>query len=255
MITRVSRAGRARRKAAFYAKKLAWIGGMKSYFATDVGRLHVPRALVSSTIFYHLTNSDYEVPERTLLEENLSADDRVIELGAGIGFLAHVYGRRCPGQRHLAIEASPMMSDLIRTNTRRLDNVDVLNALAGRVSSTDGAATPPTVPFYVYEDFWASSTVPLHRTNPDRRLVQTVQVPVVDLDALIAERGCTMLVCDIEGGEAELLRTFALNVPKIVMELHWQTLGIPACMRVLTMLQERGYQLSGSPDVLMATKT
>lgn len=245
-------AGRTSRKSVFYTKKLSWTLGLQSCFATPVGVLHIPRTAVSPTIFYHLTVGDYEAPERALLEQHLSADDRVIELGAGIGFLANLYGRRCAQQRHLAIEASPVMSDLIRTNTEHLNNVEVLNALAGRSASGGDGSSTPTVPFYVYEDFWTSSTEPIHVNNPDRRLVQTVHLPMVDLDALIAERDCTMLVCDIEGGESELLRTFALNVPKILMELHWKTLGMSGAMKVLAMLEERGYRLSGSPDVLMA---
>lgn len=221
---------------------------------TPVGALQIPRALVSPTIFYHLTTGDYEAPERSLLERHLDPTDRVIELGAGIGFLANLYGRRCAAQQHLAIEASPVMSDLIRRNTQHLANLEVLNALAARPSSGTAASATSTAPFYIYQDFWASSTEPIHLTNPARKLVRTVQVPLVDLDALIAERGCTMLVCDIEGGEAELLRTFALEVPKIVMELHWQTLGIAGAMQVLRMLEARGYELSGSPEVVMAIK-
>lgn len=249
-----TRLAAARRKGQFYAKKLAWMSGAARRFQTPVGMLTIPREAVSPTIFYHLTEGDYEEPERRLLEEHLSPDDRVIELGAGMGFMANLYGRRCPNERHLAIEASPEMSALAATNTSHLTNVQVLNAVAARPAPTS-AGQAPSVPFHIYESFWGSSTEPLHLTDPERRLVRTVQVPVVDLDALIAEYRCTTLVCDIEGGEFDLLRTFELNVPTLLIELHWRALGMSRALSVLTTLESRGYRLSGSPDVFLATRT
>lgn len=243
-------AGGTGRKAVFYAKKIAWLAGLTSRFSTAVGPLHLPRARISPTVFYHLTNDDYEVPELDLLERHLTPDDRVVELGAGLGFLANVYGRRCQPQHHLAIEANPAMSALVRTNTESLGNIDVLNAIAARPD--DGATT---MPFYVYDDFWASSTQPIHLSHPDRTLRQTLDVPVIDLDALLLQRQCTLLVCDIEGGEAELLRSFTLDVPKILMELHWQTLGVSRAAQIIRQLESRGYRLSGSPEVLMAVRS
>lgn len=229
--------------------------GLTTRFSTAVGTLSVPRDVISSAIFYHLTNDDYEVPELGLLQTHLSADDRVIELGAGIGFLANFYGRRCAHQRHLAIEANPVMSALVRTNTQSLANVDVLNALAARPADGASPGQAPLVPFYICDDFWASSTEPPHSSDPTRRVLRTVHVPMVDLDALIAERRCTMLVCDIEGGEYDLVHTFDLAVPKILMELHWRTLGLSRALHVMQTLESRGYRLTGSPDVLMAIKS
>lgn len=244
-------AGGAGRKGAFYAKKLAWMAGVMSRFSTAVGPLEMPRDSISPTVFYHLTNDDYEVPELGLLERHLSPDDHVVELGAGLGFLANVYGRRCAPQRHLAIEANPAMSELVRANTRQLGNVDVLNAVAAR---PDGESAAATVPFYVYDDFWASSTQPIHLSNPDCTLLRTLEVPAIDLDAVLAERRCTMLVCDIEGGEVDLLRSFRLDVPRILMELHWQVLGLSRVAQIIQLLESRGYRLFGSPEVLMAVR-
>jgi FkbM family methyltransferase len=245
-------------KVAFHARKLPWTLGLKSRFNTRVGLLTIPGTLVSPAIFFHLMNGDYESPELALLDQYLSVDDSVIELGAGIGFLANRYGKHCPHQRHLAIEASPIMVDLVRTNTKHLGNVDVINAVAARppVSAAAGRPdeSPHTVDFHVYSDFWASSTQPLHLTNPQRQLVRTVQVDMIDLDEVIASRHAQMLVCDIEGGEYDLVRTFDLNVPKILMELHWHELGMAKALSVLRILEERGYRLLGSPDAFMAMK-
>ena len=245
-------------KVAFHARKVPWTLGLQARFNTRVGPLTIPRTLVSPAIFYHLINGDYESPELELLDQYLSADDTVIELGAGIGYLANRYGARCPRQRHVTIEASPDMADLIRTNTAHLGNIEVINAVAARLSAGAGTGRPlgsaHTVDFHVYSDYWASSTQPLHLTDPERHLVRTVQVGTIDLDELIATRHARMLVCDIEGGEYDLVRTFDLDVPKILMELHWRELGIPRALSVLRLLEDRGYRLLGSPDVFMAIK-
>jgi FkbM family methyltransferase len=243
----IKRLTRLIRKGRFYSRKLPWSLGLKSRFKTNVGSLVMPRAVVSQEIFYHLINGDYEYRERELLEEYLTPDDRVIELGAGLGFMANVYGKRSPNQPHLAIEASPVMAELIRANTNHLGNVEVLNALAMKDS-------PQPVPFHIYENFWASSMEPYHLTDPEYRLVKTVQVNTVDIDELIAKRRVTMLICDIEGGEFDLVRTFDLNVPKILMELHWAEVGISKTISILRRLEERGYHLSGSPVVVIAVK-
>ncbi len=245
------------RKFAFHARKLPWTLGVKSRFHTRVGVLTVPRAVVSPAIFYHLVTGDYEAPELALLDEYLNPDDRVIELGAGIGFLANRYASRCARQKHVTVEASPGMADLIRVNTGHLGNVEVINAVAARVPADPLHRLNgwrPSVDFYEYSDYWASSLSPVHVTNPQRHLVRTVKVDAIDLDTLIASHGANMLICDIEGAEYDLVNSFAINVPKILMELHWRELGIERAMTVLRMLQERGYQLFGSPDVLMAIR-
>lgn len=59
------------------------MAGLTTRVATDVGPLIVPRGLILPTIFYHLVNHDYELPELALLDQQLHDDDRVIELGAG----------------------------------------------------------------------------------------------------------------------------------------------------------------------------
>ncbi|NOT25666.1 MAG: FkbM family methyltransferase [Acidobacteria bacterium] len=245
------------RKVAFHARKLPWTLGLRDQFHTSVGMLTVPKAIVSPAIFYHLVTGDYETPELTLLDEYLSPDDRVIELGAGIGFLANRYGRRCAAQTHVTVEASPGMADLIRLNTSHLGNITVINAVAAKIPadplhSLNGSRR--TVDFHEYTDYWASSISPIHLTNPERRLIRTLKVDVVDLDELIRTHHANMLVCDIEGGEYDLVRSFDIDVPKILMELHWRELGMARAMTVLRTLQERGYQLAGSPDVLMAVR-
>ena len=246
------------RKLAFHARKLPWTLGVRNRFHTKVGVLTVPKTVVSPAIFYHLVNGDYETPELTLLDEYLSPDDRVIELGAGIGFLANRYGKRCPAQTHVTVEASPGMADLIRLNTRHLGNIEVINAVAAKPPTSElhlrnGSAH--TVDFHEYKDYWASSLAPVHLTNPQRRLVRTLKINTIDLDELIRTRHANMLVCDIEGGEYDLIKHFNIDVPKILMELHWKELGMVRAMTVLRTLQERGYQLVGSPDVLMALRS
>lgn len=246
-----------RRKTRFYARKLAWVSGIAERFQTPAGPLRLPRKTVSPRIFYHLTTGDYEAAERRMLEEHLEPGDRVIELGAGLGFLANLYGRRCPDGPHLALEASPTMSSLARENTAALANLQILNAVASRRPNTGEPADADitqTVPFYVYDEFWGSSTEPLHLTSPACRLVSTVDVPIVDLDVLIARQRCTMLVCDIEGGEFDLFRNFAIDVPKILLELHWDALGFSRALSVLNTLESRGYRLVGSPEVFVALR-
>jgi len=63
-----------------------------------------------------LRRGDYEFAERKLLLRILRADDRVLEVGAGIGALGLVAARVCGAENVLSYEPNPTTIPLIKAN-------------------------------------------------------------------------------------------------------------------------------------------
>jgi FkbM family methyltransferase len=218
---------------------------LKHHFNTRLGSFFLPRQYISDQMLLFILLDEYEKEELSILEKHLEPNDVVIELGAGIGFLANYYCRAAVG-KHIAIEASPDLCQIIAQNTGQFQNLTILNGVASKNSGEHS--------FHIYQDYWASSLYPVHLDNPALQLVKTVSVPAIDLDQLIIEQQATCLICDIEGGEKELFEQFELNVPKIILELHWQILGHEQSLKILNRLVKRGYKLQGSQNVVIAIK-
>jgi hypothetical protein len=79
---------------------------------------------------------------------------------------------------------------------------------------------PASLPFYCRHDFWASSL------DPAEAYERAVDVPSLDLAALVDTYKPRVLIMDIEGGELDLMRIDALpHVRAIVLEVHTTTYG------------------------------
>jgi hypothetical protein len=99
-----------------------------------------------------------------------------------------------------------------------------------------------TVPFYLRRDFWASSPSP-EPFGYDA----VVDVPVVAFEDMLGRHRPTMLIVDIEGGEAELFRDVPLTgVRKIYLEMHEQVLGRIGMKRLFDALSRRDFHYDPS---------
>lgn len=93
------------------------------------------------------------------------------------------------------------------------------------------------VPFYVREDFWASSLSP---RPPGYTRVD--QVPLHSFQALLDTFRPSFIACDIEGGESTLFRGLNLTgVTKILVELHQKVIGRRGMKRVFDTLSQKGF--------------
>lgn len=204
-------------------------------YATDP-RLSIDVTLdlwMTPTIHNALTSNQYEQTERQMVEAAVRPYDRVVELGAGLGVISSICARVCGDGNVTAYEANPKMIDKI-LETYKLNGVapTLRNAVLGERSGTK-------VPLYIHEDFWESSLVP-------DAVWQPVTVEMVDMvngsDALI---NCSFLICDIEGGEADLFKTLGLPpcLKKILVETHPRVTGEASLDRMLADFYAAGFEL------------
>jgi FkbM family methyltransferase len=203
----------------------------KTYSLNGVDLPHDDQ-IITPQVAAALKRGNYERPEIQALPKFLTPEDRLLELGAGIGYISS-YAAKVIGVAHVTcVEANPQLTEYIRRahDLQGLTNTEVRNcvALAG------GAELSPdkTMDFFVREPFWSSSL------DGSREFVEVKKVPQTHLPDLIAESGATALVIDIEGGERDLFLGGDLgSVTKIYLELHTRYIrprGIKTCFDSLS---------------------
>lgn len=182
---------------------------------------------------FRLAKGAYESNELKLLASNLEQDDCVIELGAGIGYIAcHAMQFQPQLKGYTAVEANPSLISLIQKNQNL--NQTSFNTIHGIACAEDGKAQ-----FGITEDFWASST---YRANTDA--VETISVNTFDLNKLIDRETANFLILDIEGGELELVPQINLSkITKVIIELHPSIIGNGGSSKVIRHLLDSGLNM------------
>ncbi len=152
-------------------------------------KVPIEPALMSPQILSVLRAGKWEQGEARILPAILEAGERVVDIGAGIGFLAALIGLQGKADSIVAIEANPELTPLIETLLK-------LNGVEAEVRSVlvTPTKTSPTQPFYLHNDLWASS--PIRMKDSARRGV--VDLPVMTLDEVAQAYRPTLMIIDIE---------------------------------------------------------
>lgn len=171
----------------------------------------------------------YEKDEVTGLPKFIDPDDRVVELGAGIGFISSFLVTQLGVRHAMCVEANPSLCAFIGQvhEANGISDVNVLNAVALSDTQEPGTAT-----FYIREPFWSSSL------DPTPEYVKEVSVPKQYLSGILRDFDANTLIVDIEGGEKFLFDGADLvNVQKVYLEVHTRKIGlrgIKACFDTLS---------------------
>lgn len=160
------------------------------------------------------------------------AQDHVLELGGGLGFLSTLLSVKSPVKSVTTLEPNPILAGYI-AEVHELNNA--VNARV--IKAVAGPDTIGSVPFYIRKNVLASSLDAEAGAKP----AQTIDTDVVDINALIKERHITYLICDIEGGEADLIDILEPDpLRAITIELHPQKIGTEATRDIFDKLHENG---------------
>ncbi|MEO8104037.1 MAG: FkbM family methyltransferase [Betaproteobacteria bacterium] len=183
----------------------------------------------------------YERREMQLTSDLVHPSDRVIEAGTAIGIVAMTAALIVGAENVLTFDANPDIIEDARQNFRR-------NGLS-KIQSRNGvlknrrkiAARDETVEFYIDEAFWASR---LNASLTAPGIVKSVQIPVCCLEDEIRTHAANVLICDIEGGETDLLMEAELSgIRLIIMETHYAVSGEAPTDAMMRKLVVEGFSL------------
>jgi FkbM family methyltransferase len=175
-------------------------------------KLTTDREDVPKDIQKQLYKKRYESQELTLVRAALTRGDRVLEVGAGIGFIGIACAKICGEKNILSYEPNPAMKSVIEKNYR-------LNDLMPNLRSKVLDTKPGEVEFFFSEGVLSSSLI-------DRKQGGATHVEADGISEVISEYKPSAIVMDVEGAEIELLRNCSLDgVSKLVVEMHPHVVG------------------------------
>jgi len=191
-------------------------------------------------IQYALAIGDYESPERKVVKRIIEPHDRIIEAGTAIGLVAMTGASIVGAEAVLTFDANPAIAADARTNFRR-NGLDGIQSLVGVLRNErrmmGGEAS---VDFFVCKKFWMSRLDAA--SDPD--VIRVEKVPVFCLEAEIRNHAANVLICDIEGGEYDLLYEAELaSINKILIETHYWAAGKRRIDKLMRLLILEGFSL------------
>ena len=172
--------------------------------------LRLPGGLATPSIVEKLADGSYEADEARAADRCVRPGFRVLELGAGIGYVTALCAMRTDPANVMSVEANPDLLPVIETNLAR-------NGLSG-VTLIHGAATGPVeegaaAEFAISDGYTGSSL--------DGRGGRAVQVPLVSIHDLIRAHKPHVVLMDVEGAEADMFnRLWKCPLRFCVLELH-----------------------------------
>lgn len=179
----------------------------------------------------HILKDRYEFQERKLVQQCLTKNDVVLELGGAIGFIG-LFCRKVIGvKHHLTIEPNPNTLAMLRRNYA-LNRIEP-NVIQAAASSEDGLIT-----LNIGGEFWENSIFAANNAS------EQISVPSLSLRTIVKKMPAppTALICDIEGAETLLDFTqLPDSVNRIIIEMHPSIVGEEANERLIARIRSLGF--------------
>lgn len=201
--------------------------------------LSVDQVVANDRIVSEIEKGRYETSELNVATRFVKPTDRVLELGAGVGFISAGVMRAVRPAFYAAVEADARLIPHIR-RTHQHNGVEGVEVINGVCVANPAALSEGRVEFVVHREFWQSGI------DRRRRAEDTVvSVETLDASHFIEDNGINVLIADIEGAELDLLRHLRFGgLRKIVVELHPQTIGQEGVLEIFSILCAEGFAYS-----------
>ncbi|MBN8630027.1 MAG: FkbM family methyltransferase [Rhodobacterales bacterium] len=199
--------------------------------------LSLPEAALKGNLERALASGRYENHEADALLLHLRPGDRLLDLGAGLGFICAL-GARLLGEEAVAgVEAGPETAKLARKNLAANGFPGVKIVRGAVVGAGEGE-----VEFGQRPAFWASG---LQGPEGWPENAEVIRVPARPIGKLLARFAPTVISCDIEGGEQEVLMQPLPGVRLVVVETHPLVYGPEGVERIGAALAAEGFVMAG----------
>ncbi len=173
--------------------------------------LEVPDRLLTPRIRDRLETGHYEANEARAAQLMIDYGDRVLELGAGVGYISTICAMLAGAQNMMSVEANPRLLNTIRTN---LDRNDCEEAVLLHGAIVGAPVKGARVHLKNAHAFWASSM-----GAPEEE--GAISVPALVMGDLLEAHKPTVVIMDVEGAEADLFDAPWPDFVRVVaLELH-----------------------------------
>ncbi|WP_323779729.1 FkbM family methyltransferase [Thalassovita sp.] len=197
-------------------------------------RLHLPDDVSSPQVRAKLHSGDYEGFEAKAAMKRVKPGNRVLELGAGLGYISAICARAAGPENVLSVEANPRMLDVIRSNLA-LNGFSEVRLVHAAVSEGEEKGRE-VIPFHAGKAFWGGSLDPAENRSGDM-----INVPLLCFGDLMDAFRPHVVIMDIEGGEARLFdRPWPVHVRRVMMELHPNKYPDTVIKRIVECMSESG---------------
>jgi len=210
------------------------IGSLMRAFTLRGLTLYLPEEALKGNLERALTSGRYENHEADALLLHLRPGDRLIDLGAGLGFICALAAGVLGEDAVMGVEAGPETVKLARRNlaANGFEGVKVMKGAV--VGSAEGE-----VEFGKRPAFWASA---LKGSEGWPENADVIRVPARPIGKLLAKFAPTVISCDIEGGELEVLTQPLPGVRLVVVETHPQVYGPEGVAQIGAALAAQGFE-------------
>lgn len=198
----------------FRSLRRQWHLSMGTTHYTHWGvRLKTGPSDLPKTVRNHVFKGGYEAVEAELVTAILRPDDRVLEVGTGIGFVSILCAKLAGEGRVTSFEANPALEQIIRDNYAE-------NGLSPDLRMKAVTVDGSPIRFFADPNILSSSLI-------DRDLPSTEITVVSDpMQAVMADVKPNVIVMDVEGAEVDLLPAADLNaVRAMIIEVHPHIVG------------------------------
>ena len=194
--------------------------------SSDFYTLYIPTRL-NAELFFDF----YEKNEADCLPLLYEKGDRVLDSGAGIGYITRLISKFADFV--LGVEAMGNSLAYAKLNTGGCKNVTLLEGALGLSSGL--------VEFHMRQLSYASSLIDNEHGAHDP-ILQSVMVEGLDANDLIRAYDINCLHLDLEGSEIELLEGLDLSrIQKVTWESHQYIYGKPGTARIVAALLRNGF--------------
>jgi len=199
-------------------------------------KLRVPGKAINAGLRKALESGNYEWNERLAITRHVTPEDRVLDIGAGVGFISSLAAKVVGGDRVVSVEASPVLQEVLRSN---LDENGARGARLVHAAVVPDSHDGDTVTFAVTGAFWASA-LEGHETGH----AEKVTVPAVKLSSLMADQQPTIVVMDVEGAEVEFCeQPWPASVRLLILEIHTSKYPPRVVKRIFDGLSAQGFTI------------
>ncbi len=177
--------------------------------------LEVPDSIAKPGLLKGLSAGTYEEDEANAARARIKPGMRVLELGAGLGYVSTVCARLAGAENVISVEANPIMVPILKANLARNGQ--------GAVEVLHGAIVPDADPSDGEGMLFHASPAFLggRLATEDSAPTNLVDVPAIGLRALLRKHRPNVVMMDVEGAEAHLFdEPWNSQLRFLVLELH-----------------------------------